>query len=756
MISYVALTTSLTAQESAQQKPSSTARDARAQSQSEQSVSLPRMEVRRAKPQPRRRATVARTAPSSAVPRPVVQAERGTGPVTGYTANQSVTATKTDTPILQTPQSISVVPRAQIEAQQAQSLPEAVRYTPSVSTELYGANSLSDEIKVRGFVAPRYLDGLRLPYDTVLQFAQTKTEPYGLERLEILRGPSSGVYGQAAPGGIVSMISKRPTANQVKEVEFQTGSFNRLQGAFDLGGAFDKSNELLYRFNGVFRDTDKVVDFYHENYAYLAPSFAWAPTKDTKFTILTSFLRDHGDGQPQQYVPAFGTLLPNVNGRIPYSRNIGEPNYDKYKIDQALIGYAFEHRINEVLQFRQNTRYGDVTIDMNSMRNESAYPNNTVLARTANFIGAHARTFTVDNQFQADFNTGPLTHKALVGVDYYNGDIMGDYRFAFGFPINAYAPAYGQTIPGAGSLTPFIQTSARQEQLGVYVQDQIKFDRWMLTLTGRHDNATATTTNHINNTNATQDNEAWTYRIALTYLFDFGLAPYVSYSTSFDPVVGFSVVDAQGRPFKPTTGQGSEVGVKYQPPGTNLLFTGALFETTQRNVLTTDPSNPTLSVQAGEVRVRGAEFEARGNITRQLEIIAGASHIEPIITNDTTAVNVGKDMAVVPRDLASLWAMYTMRDGPLAGVGFGGGVRYVGALFGDSANTIRIPSHTLFDAAMTFDFAYWRPDMKGLKLQVNATNLFDKYYVANCYTGFPYCALGAPRTVLATLKYQWQ
>ena len=732
-------------------------------------VSLPSVNVNPAVARPKARTQTTKkaqptrrvAAPTQAAPvtRPAILGERGLGSVQGYAARDSVTATKTDTPILAIPQSISVITRDQIVSQQAQTIPEALRYTPGVMTELYGASSVVDEIKVRGFIAPRFLDGLRLPYDTVLQFGQSKTETYGLERLEVLRGPSSGIYGHTSPGGLINMVSKRPTNVYQGEVELQTGSFDRLQGAFDVSGPLDEQRKFLARIVGLVRDTDKVVDFNHERRLYIAPSFTWAPTADTSFTFLSSFQRDDIKGQPQQYVPGVGTLYPNPNGpRIPYSRNMGEPNFDRIKFDQDMVGYAFAHRFNEVFQVRQNVRYSTIRNEVYSMRNESPAPNVIGdVSRSANYVFGNTKNLAVDTHVQADFATGPLSHKVLFGIDYQKQDVDADYRANYGvFLLNVYNPVYGQPIPGKDGMTRFISTVSDQYQVGLYVQDQIKVDRWVITLTGRHDKAVATTTNRLNNASADQDDGAFTGRAGLTYLFDNGVAPYVAYATSFQPVFGFNVTSSGGQVFKPTTGEGWEAGVKYQPLGYSLLLTAAVFEVVQQNVVATTPDFMVTS-QTGEVRVRGYELEARGNITRELAIVGGISHIEPVVTkNSLNPALIGKDLSNVPRDSAALWAMYTFFDGGLAGLGLGAGVRYVGGLQGSDANEFLVPSHTLFDAAVSYDFSYLRPDMKGVTLQINATNVANTYYVATCFTGLAYCALGAPRTVLATLRYNWQ
>jgi iron complex outermembrane receptor protein len=745
VVSYAAMNTSLAAQE---QEKSKAARDARAQGE----TALPRIVVRSPKPRPARRAAATRPAPAPVTPQPVVQAERGTGPVTGYTAKQSVTATKTDTPILETPQAISVVTKDQATAQGAQTLSQALRYVQGVTLDLYSANTFFDAIKVRGFDAPQYLDGLRLPRDAGTAFAIPRIEPYGLERFEVLKGPSSGLYGQTEPGGLVNMVSKRPIWTPFVEVVGQTGSFERLQGAFDVGGPVGgKDAKVAYRVTGLVRDANSQYDFQQDNKVFIAPSFTVQPTPDTTFTFLSHFQKIDNKGF-QQYVPGVGSLYFNPNGRIPYHRYLGEPATDGYKLEQYGIGYAFEHRINEIFQFRQNLRFLSAQNDMAATRIDSLSADARRGNRAMLYVSAETRNLAVDNQLQADFYTGPFKHKVLAGVDYVHTKSHSDFRATNGGSIDMFTPSYGFPVLPASSSTPMMLRDDTQDQTGVYLQDQIKLDRFTLTLTGRHDEASTETFDRLATTAKTQGDRANTGRVGLSYLFDFGLAPYVSYSTSFNPVLGS---DRLGNPFKPTTGEGKEIGVKYQAPGSNLLFTAALFDIKQQNVQTPDPSDINFSVQTGEVQVKGFEFEVRGNVTRNLEIVGGYSHLDPKVTQ-TNDGNVGKYMIQVAREQASLWGVYTWYSGPLAGLGNGAGVRYVGESFADAANAFPVASYTLYDAALYYDFAYLRPDWKGWKAQINATNLFDHYYVASCATNNIWCGFGASRSVLLTLRYNWQ
>jgi iron complex outermembrane receptor protein len=732
--------------------------------------SLPPVTVDAPKPQSARPAQAARRAarsPQSATRRVAAPAqrqavepgtssaagERANGPVVGYLANQSATGTKTDTPILTTPQSISVVTKDQIEAQGAQNLVEALRYTPGVTLDTFGATTFFDSLKLRGFDAPRYLDGLRLPLDPGTQFAYPRIETYGLERLEVLHGPSSGLYGQTDPGGLINMVSKRPTATPQHEIVGTFGSFERFQGAFDTSGPIDKNGEFLYRLTGLARSTDGQQDFVHENKVFIAPSLTWRPTNDTSFTILSHYQNIDNKGW-QQYVPGGASLLPNPFGHIPYSRYIGEPSVDGFKLEQFSVGYAFEHRFDNNLQFRSNFRYFDVSQNLTGVRSEGFLPDFRTALRSINYVNSAAQNVALDNQVQADFATGPLIHKVLVGFDYQRQASTSNYKFSFISPIDVFAPVYGSPIPPASTLAPLIDTETTANQAGIYAQDQVKLDRWTLTLTGRQDWAQADTVSKGSFPapgTYLQNDRASTGRVGLNYLFDIGLSPYANYSTSFVPTSG---TDQFGHPFKPTTGEGAEIGVKFKPVGSNLMLTAAVFELTQQNVTTADPTNIIFSVQTGEVRVRGFEFEARGNVTKELEIVGGYNKYDPKITrsNDGT---VGNYLVNTALEQASLWAKYTWYDGPVAGLGIGGGVRYVGESFGDNANTIRIPDYTLFDAAISFDFKYLRPDLKGWSAQINATNLTNRYYVASCVTALAYCGLGAARTVLGTVRYAW-
>ncbi|WP_181335068.1 TonB-dependent siderophore receptor [Hyphomicrobium methylovorum] len=681
--------------------------------------------------------------------------ERGNGPVDGYVASQSLTGTKTDTPLIETPRTVNVVTKDQIQDQAAQSIGQALRYVPGIMLDKYTASGVYDVYVVRGFEAPLYLDGLVLPPETTLTFAKPVLDPYQLERIEVLKGPTSALYGQAPPGGLVNAVSKRPDFVPHNEIFFQTGSFDRLETGFDFTGPVDSEGKLAYRLTGLARDADLQMDFTESERYFISPSLLWRPDRDTSITLLANVAHNDGYG-PQQYVPFQLTQSSAPYGRIPYSRYLGEPDIDNSRTDQFWIGYEFAHRINEVFQVRQNLRYMDVENETLAVRTEGLISNDgRTVGRSLNYVTSDTRNFQVDTQAQADFATGALAHKVLGGIDYETGRGNAIYRFGGFSPIDAYNPIYGTPAPPISSLFEFLNRTTDTEQLGIYLQDQIKYDRWILTAGGRYDIASTDALDHLTLTPINYTDTAWTYFTGLSYMFDSGIAPYFSYSTSFQPASGFTLTSIQGGRLKPTTGEGYEAGIKYQPPGTNTLLTAAWFDFSQQNVAKPNANVPPITIQSGEVRSQGVELEAKTSINRNLDVIASYAHISALITDDPNEDVIGNRFPSVAHNTAALWAMYTWHNGMFAGLGLGAGVRYTGSQYGNELNQFKVPGYTLADLAVKYDFRYVAPNLEGLTFQLNVANLFDKYYVASCVTSKAYCGLGAERTVLATLKYEW-
>ena len=667
--------------------------------------------------------------------------ESGWGPVDGIVARQSVSGTKTDTPIIEIPQSISVIPREQLAAQAVQTVGEALRYTPGVVAEEYGGTDLRiDQYMVRGFPSSNpYLDGLST--GGIYTLLSPNIDPYSLERVEVLRGPASVLYGQNVPGGLISLISKRPTETPLHEVELQPGGPLGVQGAFDLSGPVGDDKTLLYRLTGLARDSRTQVDQVNTRRYFIAPSFTYSPAADTTFTVLANFQRS-ADGVLVQNLPAVGTLYPASFGRIPTSLFIGEPGFNKIDRTSYSIGYSLEHRLNDEWTVRQNLRYSYTSTTINQISTGGFEPGTTLLDRYANASNAHVASFGVDTQAQAKFDTFGVQHTALFGTDFYWSHDRWIERDGEAAPLDVLNPVYGGpiTLP-----PPDFATDDQLSQVGLYAQDQIKWDRWVLTAGLRHDWAQTSTTDLLAGSTILQNDQAFSGRAGLVYLFDNGLAPYASYSTSFQPTVGATF---ENIPFRPTVGKQYEVGVKYQPTGFRSFLMLSAYNIDQSNVLTADPApdHPFAQVQTGAVRVRGLEASGVIDLDDGLKAVAAYSYTDGRITADNSG-DVGNRPADIPRHMASLWIDKTLRTGALQGFGLGGGVRYVGSHFGDNANTLLIPGNVLFDASVHYEYGNWR-------LAVNAKNVFDRTYVATCGSA-DFCYYGLRRTILGTIAYRW-
>ncbi|WP_421360697.1 TonB-dependent siderophore receptor [Agrobacterium rosae] len=691
----------------------------------------------------------------------VVQGENARGPVDGFIATQSATATKTGTSLKNTPQAVNVVTKDQIAAQGSATLTQALRYTPGVISQ-YGDDSRYDWFTIRGFRPSRYLDGLRLPFGS-RGYAQPRVEPFSLERAEVLKGPASVLYGQGDPGGLINMVSKRPSATALNEVEMQFGTDKRLQTAFDLGGGAGDDDSFLYRIVGVGRLTDTQYDYVREKKGYIAPSFTFKADEGTSLTFYGSYQHiDSPGGGGAAALPANGTLYTGIYPELPRGAFPGEPGYDHYKSDQASVGYEFEHEVDDTWTIRQNLRYSYIGTD--TQRVQPYCPtvcDPTAFYRYAWAFPESARAVTMDNQAIGKFQTGDVAHTALFGLDYsYESSRYEESALSPIFtPFNGLDPVYGATPIARPPITTRIDQD--RSQIGLYAQDQMEWNNYVFSLSGRYDWANTDTRTRTTTADKQVDQEdgKFTWRAGLVYNFDNGLSPYAGYSTSFSPAGG---TDIDGNVFKPTTGEQFEVGVKYQPDGSNSFVTLSAYHLTQDNVLTPDPRDTTKSVQAGQVTMRGVELEGKVEFNDVLSVLASYAYTDSEITKanlsnikDPSTSNQGNRFAFVPQHQASLWLDYTLQTSTSwDGLSFGGGARYTGQTFGDNANEFDIPSYTVFDAAVRYDFGKADPKLEGLKASLNVSNLLDRKYVSTCIAATG-CYWGEGRTVYATLKYSW-
>ncbi len=669
--------------------------------------------------------------------------ENASGPVHGYVAKRSATATKTDTPIIETAQSITVIGAEEIETLKSQSLQDALGYVAGVN-RAEGQDRTTDAFFLRGFKTGNssvFRDGSLY----VVNYYNGQQEPYGLERIELLKGAASVLYGAAAPGGLINTVSKRPTTEALHELNVELGSFKRRQVSGDFAGALDQTGDWSYRFTFLKRDSDTAIDHVPDDRTYIAPALKWQPDANTSLTLLAEYQKDHTvylDG-----LPAEGTVLANSNGRISRTVFTGEPGYDKFKLERYSVGYLFEHAFNEQWKLRHSLRYYHAQNEYNYTWGWGlSSDQRSTASRGAQDRWDRSSAVVTDSSLQYQATHGLFQHTALLGIDYalpkheserYNRDVAN---------LDYYSPVYGSAL---GTATPAaFSWKSTMKRLGIYAQEQMKIaDKWVVLLGGRQDyvrydeSAFFTGEKTVDN----EKSQAFTGRAGLVYLADNGLAPFLSYSESFEPTDG---KDRQGTRFKPTTGKQYEAGVRYQPKGSDTLISAAVYQLTRDNVTVADPVNSNYSIQAGQVRSRGFELEARTQVGRHGNLIAAYAYTDgrTLKASPLQPEQEGQRSYSTPYNQISLWGDYSLGAFGLPGVKIGAGARYLDKTLGQAqGTTVTLSSFTLIDAMLSYKTGPWR-------FALNATNLTDKTYIASCTYG---CFYGEPRKVIGSISYRW-
>ncbi|HAY0779988.1 TPA: ferrichrome porin FhuA [Escherichia coli] len=698
--------------------------------------------------------------------------ESAWGPAATIAARQSATGTKTDTPIQKVPQSISVVTAEEMALHLPKSVKEALSYTPGVAVGTRGASNTYDYLIIRGFAADgqsqnNYLNGLKMQGNF---YNDAVIDPYMLERAEIMRGPVSVLYGKSSPGGLLNMVSKRPTTEPLKEVQFKAGTDSLFQTGFDFSDALDDDGVYSYRLTGLARSANAQQKGAEEQRYAIAPAFTWRPNDKTNFTFLSYFQNEPETGY-YGWLPKEGTVEPLPNGkRLPTDFNEGAKN-NTYSRNEKMIGYSFDHEFNDTFTVRQNLRFAQNKVSQKSvygygMCSDPLYSSNPSSSPCANVPQSqwgHTLTrqyvidneklenFSVDTQLQSKFATGSVDHTLLTGVDFMR--MRNDIDSWFGYagsvaPSDIYNLDRSDFDFGAhpNPSGPY-RVLLKQKQTGLYVQDQAQWDKVLVTLGGRYDWADQSSFNRDYGNKSERDDKEFTWRGGVNYLFDNGVTPYFSYSESFEPA---SQTDANGDLFAPSKGKQYEVGVKYVPEDRPIVVTGALYQLTKTNNLMADPNGSLFSVEGGEIRARGVELEAKAALSASVNLVGSYTYTDAEYTTDTNYK--GNTPAQVPKHMASLWADYTFFDGPLSGLTLGTGGRYTGSSYGDPANSFKVGSYTVVDALVRYDLA--RVGMAGSNVALHVNNLFDREYVASCFNTYG-CFWGAERQVVATATFRF-
>lgn len=644
---------------------------------------------------------------------------------------------KASIPLLETPQSISVVTREELTARAPLNLQEALRYSPGVRAEQYGFDARGDWATIRGGSFGQFLNGMRNLFGF---YNNVRPEPFALEQIEVMRGPSSVLFGQGGFGGVINLVSKRPLAVPRGEVATQWGSFGRKQIGLDLTGPAGRSEKLFYRLVGVGRDSGTQVNYVPDDRLLVAPALSWRPTERTRLTLLGNFQEDRM-GSSVGFFPWRGTVQPHALGRIHPSTFISEPGIDEYTSAARSGGYLFEHQFRQAWTVRQNFNYSHSRVSYQTL-----YPafsprpvfnsDDRTINRVIYLNKPVANSPTLDTNAETRFRTGWVRHTFLAGVDYQQASITGTTAFANATPIDVFAPVYGDyTVP---ALRPFAKS--RQSQRGVYAQDQLKLgEQWSAVMGIRRDWAGAET---AGNAASVLDSTATTGRAGVVYTTRFGLAPYLSYTESFLPIAGFNFFN---EPYKPQRGKQWETGVKFEAPSGRLLVAAALFDLRETNRRTPDPENPRNSIQVGEVQSRGGELELRGRLPAGVDAIGSYSYNLVRVTRSNTA-DLGKRLPTMLLHLASVWLTKQWRTGADSYLSVGPGIRYTGASF-DGNDALRTPAFTLFDAMVTWERGPWRAS-------VNAANAADKIHLTACLARGD-CFYGSRRNVVGGVSYRF-
>ncbi|RMX08709.1 TonB-dependent siderophore receptor [Corticibacter populi] len=695
------------------------------------------------------------------LPEIVVTAQEpgATDDVPGYVARKSTAGSKTDASLLEIPQTINVITAQEIAERGNARLSETLRYTPGVVTEVQTSSSYFDRLRIRGFYSINniYLNNMQMSGTGTLAVAQV--DPTHLSRVEVIKGPASALYGQTGTGGLVDMQLKRPQAEAPHRIGLGLGNKGQRELNLDWGGQLAGQDTLLFRVTGVARRSEMDAASVTPKRYSVVPSVLWAPNGVTKVYSYVGLQRDEG-GSSASYLPLVGTLKPSPWGYLSRDFQAGDPSVNDFTRRQAFAGTELTHDLNDQLQYQGNFRYAWVDADVDFLSPGAFTGASQTVSRTFYQQAATSRAASADNHLRYRFGTGLVRHEVVAGLDWRRFSSDNQTSTAATSPVfNLFAPTYGKLT--LGTLALRTNSSSTLTQTGIYVQDQASIGPWRIMAGLRRDWSRSSTDNLVTGASTTQKDIATSGRVGLTYLMDGGVAPYVSYSRSFEPASG---TDYFGTAFKPTVGTQWEVGVKYAPTQWRGFLTASVYDLKRSNVSTSDLDHtcdaaPQLadcgsySVQSGEVSVKGLELEGKVDLNRNWSATAGYAWMKARYSRDNAGLQ-GKTPSNTPSQMASLWLSHRWNSGALAGLSASAGVRRVGAMWAEDANTNRIPAYALWDAMFSYDLGAASSSMRGWNVRLNISNLADKQAVGGCWSA-NYCDYVQGRRVSASVNMEF-
>lgn len=657
---------------------------------------------------------------------------------TGYSVPNATTGTRTDTPLRDIPQSIQVVPQEVIRDQQVTRLDEALR---NVSGVIFRGDvqSRGEEYTIRGFDnVPILRDGFRR-----YGFSENFPEVANLERVEVLKGPASILYGEIQPGGLINLVSKKPLAEPFYEAELQVGNWGFVRPRIDISELLTSDGRLRYRLNALYRRGDSFRGFDQEDKRFfIAPVLSWKISDRTDLSISLEYTNDE---RPADIgLPVVGDQVADV----PRDRIINEPD-DKIQSEYLNVGYDLEHRFSDNWKIRNAFRYSNYNYDYGVIAYDlgGGFDEETgILNRSTATQDGQDKNYALQTNLIGEFTTGSIAHTLLFGVDFSHNDERIVSRVGDTIPLNVFNPVYRQfTKPDEDEIPSFGGDDAEVDRLGIYLQDQISiFDNLKLLAGLRYDTVDQDTVNipgfAIESGEVNRNYDALTPRVGIVYQPIEEVSLYASYSQSFNPNTANT---ATGDPLEPEKGEGYEVGIKAQLLD-NLFATLAYFDITKQNVAVTDPNFAFASIATGEQQSRGVELDVTGEILPGWNIIAAYAYIDAEVTEDLNPDNIGNRLFNVPKHSASLWTTYQIQSGNLQGLGFGVGFNFVGEREGNLDNSFQADSYFLTNAAIFYRRNNWR-------FALNLKNLFDINYIdsvenvrsSNNLPGDPFTVIGS-------------
>ncbi|RRW24651.1 TonB-dependent siderophore receptor [Stutzerimonas stutzeri] len=628
---------------------------------------------------------------------------------------------KVPTSILNTPASVSVVTQKEIEQRSASTTEEVLQYTPGVITDYYGTDDRNDYFKIRGFQATTYRDGL-----TLGSMRGVREEPFAYERVEILRGANSTLFGPADPGGSVNFVTKQPRFEKFGQGYVTYGSFDHVETGIDVGDSLNEEQTLAYRFTGKFQNSDREYDHSEDDNKFVMGGLSWAPTAFTSATVILDYLNT--------------TSTPNSGGypkdkEYDRSKFYGEPDYNFHDVERTSLSGNFTHDFDNGFVLRSNLRYSELTDDFGyvylngtgagTLRNRDAFGTDT-----------EADQLNGNLMLQYDARFENIDSSTMVGVEYRDASSEDSSVYQGVSPIDVANPAYSGAPVG---LVPYSRNKQDYTTKSVFVQQNLSFfERFIVTGGFRNDSLDLSSTD-ITNVKASDSFSENSVRGALTYIVNDEVSTYVSMVESVaPPSIGVT----------PERGKQYEVGVKYSPTGMNALFSAAIYDLTQEDITiaVVQPNGTIERETIGESRVRGLDLEAKAELTDNLSLIGGYSYMESEVLRGTLRSGAsleGNEFEAAPKHSASLWSYYNL-PGTTMSVGLG--ARYTGAYYFNPDNSAKSDATTLFDAAFNYQI------LKDTDLAINVSNLLDEQHVVGSGTADYY---NPGREITAKVSYNW-